>query len=272
VSLAVPSGGIRMWMADLRRRLSLLHAATRQALWRMRNPGKSFADYYSESIAGKLDRGVAHTTLGKRDRPKVPVAPGAELVERPHWDRGVEPFQFLRSLGLRPEHRCVDYGCGSLRVGMHLIDYLDAGNYWGVDVTDRFYRDGLELLQPEAVPAKAPRFDVISRESLARIGAWRPDIVFSFSVLLHVPPSELPDYLAKVVGLLAKDSRAIIVFDATARDIRFSAKSWGHSRDRLRAELRKIDASLGIDFVHYRDMGKVGRQAVTREALIVTRR
>jgi hypothetical protein len=260
-----------MWAAELAHRLQLLGAEMRQKLWRLRNPGKSFADYYSENIAEMLDRGGAHATLGKRDRPKVPVAPGADLVERPHWERGFEPFQFLQGLGLRPEHRCVDYGCGSLRIGMHLIDYLDAGNYWGVDVTDRFYKDGLELLKAETVPAKAPRFDVIAPASLAAIREWRPDLVFSFSVVLHVPPAELQDYLAKVTGLLGRGSRAVVVFDATGKDIRLSAKSWGYSRETLRGGLQRIDPSLGVDFRHYRDMEKVGRQQVAREALVITR-
>jgi hypothetical protein len=260
-----------MWRAELRRRLLLLRAEARQTLWRMRNPGKSFADYYSENIAEKLDRGVAHTTLGKRDRPKVPVAPGADLVERPHWDRGFEPFQFLLGLGLQPAHRCVDYGCGSLRIGMHLLDYLDAGNYWGVDVTDRFYKDGLDLLKPDTLAAKAPRLDVIAPASLAAVKQWRPDVVFSFSVLLHVPPAELQDYLAKVAGLLATGARAVVVFDASGKDMRLSAKSWSYSRETLRGALRKIDPSLGLEFRHYRDMGQVGRQMLLREALIVTR-
>ncbi|HEY4163530.1 MAG TPA: class I SAM-dependent methyltransferase [Dongiaceae bacterium] len=261
-----------MWLNELGRRLLLLLAEMRQTLWRIRNPGKSFADYYSERIAGKLDRGRAHTTLGKRDRPRIPIAPGADLVERPHRDRGLDQFHFLQSLGFQPEHRCVDYGCGSLRIGMHLIDYLDRGNYWGVDITDRFYNDGLELLSPETVPAKAPRLDVIGPSSLAAIKEWRPDIVLSFSVMLHVPPAELQDYLAKVTGLLAKDARAIIVFDETATDMRLSPKSWSYSQDTLRDRLRQIDASFDIAFRHCREMGKAGRQVLTRQALIVTRR
>jgi hypothetical protein len=261
-----------MWLNELGRRLSLLLAEMRHTLWRIRNPGKSFADYYSERIAGKLDRGRAHTTLGKRDRPRIPVAPGADLVERPHRDRGLDQFHFLQNFGLQPEHRCVDYGCGSLRIGMHLIDYLDRGNYWGVDITDRFYNDGLELLSPETVPSKAPRLDVIGPPILAAIKEWRPDFVLSFSVMLHVPPAELQDYLAKITGLLAKNGRAIIVFDSAEQDMRLSAKSWSYSRDSVRDCLRKIDGSLDVAFQHYQERGEVGRHALSRQALIVTRR
>jgi hypothetical protein len=42
--------------------------------------------------------------------------------------------------------RCVDFGCGSLRLGQHAIRYLDRSNYWGVDLTDSFIRAGIDLL------------------------------------------------------------------------------------------------------------------------------
>lgn len=49
------------------------------------------------------------------------------------WCIGRTYFDFLRSLGLRPDAKVLDFGCGAGRLGIWLIDYLDAGNYVGVD-------------------------------------------------------------------------------------------------------------------------------------------
>ena len=43
----------------------------------------------------------------------------------------------LKSLGLQPRHVFLDLGCGTLRGGIPIIDYLETGNYWGVDVRSK---------------------------------------------------------------------------------------------------------------------------------------
>src|SRR5215475_8544809 len=41
---------------------------------------------------------------------------------------------FLKQMGLQPAHYLLDIGCGTLRGGIPLIDYLDPGHYFGVEV------------------------------------------------------------------------------------------------------------------------------------------
>ena len=51
------------------------------------------------------------------------------------WDEiGRLQFEFLRARGLKPNHRLLDIGCGCLRGGIHAIKYLEAGNYYGLDI------------------------------------------------------------------------------------------------------------------------------------------
>ena len=249
-----------------------LRADLRASAWRLRNPGRSYGAFYAERIAGKLDRGMAHSTLGTKDRVKTDADPMAHrqtaLAPR---ERGIGTFKFLRRLGLEPWHRCVDYGCGSLRIGMHLIDYLDRGNYWGVDVTDRFYTDGLTLLDPEARAVKMPRFSVISDELLAEVRNWRPDVVVSVSVLMHVPPSELKSYLARIIDLLDDDAKAIILFDRTEKNTRLASMSWGYSDAFLLQQTRKIDRELTVSFRYCEPVRDTGRHIVARHAMILSR-
>ena len=49
------------------------------------------------------------------------------------WGMGRYLFDFVVDSGVRPEHRLLDFGCGALRLGIWVIPYLEAGNYFGVD-------------------------------------------------------------------------------------------------------------------------------------------
>jgi len=62
------------------------------------------------------------------------------------WDEiGQLQIDFLVSQGLMPHHRLLDIGCGSLRGGVKLIRYLDAGHYAGVDLHESLINAGYEI-------------------------------------------------------------------------------------------------------------------------------
>ena len=59
--------------------------------------------------------------------------------------------------GLKPEHKLLDVGCGPLRGGIKFINYLEPGNYYGVDkradVIDESNRRRDSPKRPGAAPA-----------------------------------------------------------------------------------------------------------------------
>jgi cyclopropane fatty-acyl-phospholipid synthase-like methyltransferase len=62
------------------------------------------------------------------------------------WDE-IGPLQlaFLKEKGLRPSDSLLDIGCGCLRGGVHLVEYLDPGNYFGFDVNQSLLDAGYEV-------------------------------------------------------------------------------------------------------------------------------
>jgi hypothetical protein len=40
-------------------------------------------------------------------------------------------FRGPEIIRIKRDHICVDSGCGTLRIGQHVMKYLHAGNYWG---------------------------------------------------------------------------------------------------------------------------------------------
>lgn len=210
-------------------------------LWHQLNREKSFADFYAWQITRKLDKGRAHRTLGARqfDRDSLfapaPVHDAKTLRQR-RPDLLIDHFI---SLGLQPHHVMVDYGCGSLRVGRHLVDYLEANKYWGLDVTDRFFDDGLALMDKQVKCCKRPQCRVINADSLAEVRAQRPDFIASIAVLKHVPENDLDNYFDKLCGMMHAKTTLIVTFSQSPREERISGKSWSWSKNRIEGLLRQ---------------------------------
>src|SRR5205814_2018535 len=51
------------------------------------------------------------------------------------WDEiGELQLEFLRAQGLESHHKLLDVGCGALRGGIHFANFLQPGNYHGIDL------------------------------------------------------------------------------------------------------------------------------------------
>ena len=66
----------------------------------------------------------------------------------------------LLAEGLYPDSKVLDIGCGCLRGGYWLIHFLDQGCYCGIEPNKASLEAGIkEILEPEVLDAKRPRFD-----------------------------------------------------------------------------------------------------------------
>lgn len=100
---------------------------------------------------------------------------------------GQHQFNYLRSVGLQPEHVLLDVACGSLRAGVHLIPYLAPGHYLGIDKEATLIQAGIEReLPPDVREMREPRFIVSSDFEFEKFAA-RPDYVWIHSLFTHLP-------------------------------------------------------------------------------------
>lgn len=208
-------------------------------IWKLRHPGAKFSDYYAGSISAGLKRGRTHKTLGSKRFLSGSLA--ADPIEHDLVSqsmRGMNHFNAAIRLGLRPEHTCIDYGCGSLRVGQHIMKYLGPGHYWGLDIVRDFYESGKTLLPPDLLNQKRPELHVIGPEILKAARKSEPDFIVSFAVLKHVPPAELDAYFENVTSMMAPHSKAIITFNEAKYTARTGAKIWGYCREEIIASLQ----------------------------------
>jgi SAM-dependent methyltransferase len=97
-------------------------------------------------------------------------------------------FSMLLDAGLRENHRVVDIGCGSLRLGRLLIPFLRPGRYFGVEPNEWLVRSGFEQeLGRDIERIKQPRFRYVDDFSLDEFGE-RFDFAIAYSVFTHCYP------------------------------------------------------------------------------------
>lgn len=220
--------------------------------WRLSNPLAPYEDYYVYSVMKKITRGAGHPAIGSTSRP---VRQYTELLE------------FLRKYGLQSGDVAVDYGCGSLRLGVALIDFLDAGKYWGVDITDEFYKLGLEKIDTQLLRHKAPKLGVINPETLKRVRADKPKFIGSWHVCSKVPEARLDAYIGNIISLMSSGSTSLIHFPETVERRQLSGLAWSSPRSLLEKVARRHAPHATISFDSLTDTEVDG----IRQTLLVIR-
>ena len=109
---------------------------------------------------------------------------------------GLEVFGLLKELGLKPKHRFLDMGCGGLRVGKHIILYLDQSNYHGVEPEVSILENAIcGELTGSLLQEKRPTF---SHSSKFEVDAGKKfDFVLAYDVFYHCGKEQLFEFLAK---------------------------------------------------------------------------
>lgn len=117
------------------------------------------------------------------------------------WDEvGLLQYRFMKIAGLKPHHKLLDIGCGSLRGGIHFADYLDVGNYYGIDKDYDLVFAGVEkeLSKYTNKPVKTLIDDNFSFEKF--------DVMFDFaiaqSVFTHLCRMDIAMCLRKLAKVL----------------------------------------------------------------------
>lgn len=99
---------------------------------------------------------------------------------------GATQFRLLTSLGLREEHHVVDIGCGSLRTGRYLLNYLLPGRYTGVEPNPWLWQQAVESeLGNDLITLKSPRFLEEDDFQLAEVAPNSIDYIVAQSIYSH---------------------------------------------------------------------------------------
>jgi SAM-dependent methyltransferase len=194
------------------------------ARWKAQNPTGRFSDYATMALNRQIERGVDHATLGSR------------LKSGNDWRTdGLDNFRLITErIAPGPAAKICDYGCGTLRVGVHVIERQDRGCYFGMDVSDYLLAEGLRLVGNDLLDEKRPVIGTIDA-TLATAIAAGVDLVFSFNVASHIHPDEQRDYTGNLLALCHRPGARLLLNVVThAVPVRFQPSGWAWTLDHYR--------------------------------------
>ena len=207
------------------------------AIWSLRHPGGTFKEFYADTVVGSLGGKRGHNSLGPR-------------IKQERVESAERAFHGLLALGVRPGDKFVDYGCGTLRLGVLFVEYLEPDHYFGLDIDERILTAGRARLSPELIAAKRPVLEVISPDSVSRVAAKQPRWVCSKGVLQHVPPDQMGSYFGSLATLLHAGGNGFLNARLGNKLKRIAPKTWVYEFEWLKEaaalqglELERLDGA-----------------------------
>lgn len=166
-----------------------------------------------------------------------------------YWDIiGKLQFDLLVSKGLSPHHVLLDIGCGSLRGGTRLIDYLQPEKYIAVDKHIELIIYGVaEELGIATFRAKRPRFVVTSSFEFDTFSE-APQFAIAQSLFSHFSTDDVRACLAALRRVAAPECRFFATFFERTQNEKRENPSHSHSRlyfSHTRDEMESIGSSAG---------------------------
>ena len=106
-------------------------------------------------------------------------------------------INFLKKEKLEEDHYFLDLGCGTLRGGIPLIDFLECGHYYGVERRDEVLDEGRKELEEAGLADKKPV--LLVSPDISQLSVDQEfDFIWAFSVLIHMSDEILSDALGFV--------------------------------------------------------------------------
>nr|XP_010938754.1 uncharacterized protein LOC105057762 [Elaeis guineensis] len=192
-------------------------------------------------------KGISHYEGDDAGNHTALPCPGELLVEEHHsnygepWAGGRDVFEFLtNAVALVPSDLVLEIGCGTLRVGLHFIRYLDPARFHCLE------RDELSLmaalryeLPSQGLLHKRPHILRGDDMDFTRFGdGISYDLIYASAVFLHMPDALVWVGLERLVERLKPQKGRIFV----SHNIKFCSRLGG---DECTRRLTK----LGLEYV-----------------------
>ncbi|KAG5060678.1 hypothetical protein JHK87_001707 [Glycine soja] len=192
-------------------------------------------------------KGISHYEGPDSDNHTALPCPGELLVEEHHsnygepWAGGRDVFEFLAEASqLRPDSQVLEIGCGTLRVGLHFIRYLNPEHFHCLE------RDELSLmavfryeLPAQGLLYKRPSIVKGDDMDFSRFDSGiMYDLIYASAVFLHMPDKLVWTGLERLASKLKPYDGRIFV----SHNIKFCSRLGGE-------ECTKRLASLGLEYL-----------------------
>ncbi len=163
--------------------------------------------YFRRRLRNRRIRTADHLTFYRQvmaddvKRKSARAAVGTPSEER--WlALGKLQFDYLSQHGLASHHRMLEIGCGNLRAGWRFIEFLDPGNYTGVDISPEILFAAQQTIADRQLQDKVPSLFLVAGSRLGFLPAGYFDVAHAHSVFSHCPLDVIEATLVEVKPLL----------------------------------------------------------------------
>ncbi|WOL05953.1 hypothetical protein Cni_G14684 [Canna indica] len=242
-----PSGDDIAWLKFQLSRNSIQEPPTLPAAWHSLRKGINPRTRAQQLEDLRRFKGISHYEGDDAGNHTALSCPGELLVEEHHsnygepWAGGRDVFEFLATAaGLASADHVLEIGCGTLRVGLHFIRYLDPARFHCLE------RDELSLMA--ALRYELPSQGLLHKRPLIlrgedmefdRFGSdVHYDLIYASAVFLHMPDALVWAGMERLSAKLKPEKGRIFV----SHNIKFCSRLGGD-------ECTKRLTNLGIEYV-----------------------
>ena len=158
---------------------------------------------------------------------------GHRAVVGGEWDEiGKLQFSFLAERGLLPQHKLLDVGCGAMRGGVHFAAYLNAGCYFGIDISQNLLDKGREELVRAGLSDRVPLENISCSDNFLLRGIQSTfDFAIAHSLFTHLGFNRIRRCLEQICDVLSEDGKFFVTFFERPPDVAGACKPTTPSRD-----------------------------------------
>ena len=158
--------------------------------------------------------------------------PASAVGAEHDWERhGLLQSEFLKQMGLCPNHQFLEIGCGTGRLARKIVPYLHPGGYTGVDISKGAIEAARALSIEEGWVDRSPVFSQAMPgpyEDQRSIGRTF-NCVWAFSVFTHLPAPVVETIFSEVAQLLAWGGVFYFSYVPEAANERTGLKQFRHT-------------------------------------------
>jgi len=176
--------------------------------------GKGWNPFYGWMLDRQEKRNTIKMLLRRADQIKT------ERRDKGLYDlsRGTYHVNYLKRYGLKSNHIVLDFGCGFGRTGIPLVQYLEPGNYIGVEISKERLRLAEEWTELESLQPKQPRWLLEFDNSLSYLEDGDIDVIWAQSVLTHMPKREVEIFMGAAHRVLRPGAALMFNFTISEDD------------------------------------------------------
>jgi SAM-dependent methyltransferase len=157
------------------------------------------------------------------------------------WDEmGQLQFEFLKNNGLQPNHKFLDIACGSFRLGRFAINYLEVGNYFGIDADLKTLEDGKTFEIAHLLLSKKPNI-LHNQEFQFYKFDTKFDFMIAQSLWTHLNLNIILKCIINIKEVLSENGKCFVTFFENDNILNLSKI----------AQTNKLFTNLDSDPYHY---------------------